>query len=177
MNTTATKVAFDRFREQYGPEWGPRINCHPSECNPLGRDDGLTELVDGAGASDDAPARLQPVNALDLPAPIKLWVVREADVVHADEICAFGAGLPDGKIKHSNLTGGEPAFSGGEFVTLNEGTLIVGGNSGRYGPRSANEMRDVAIAFRDAGYTVYSTGYDQEANRALPLVGPAPKLI
>lgn len=103
--------------------------------------------------------------------------MRADDVAYAAEVCDFSTGMIGGKLKHTNLTGGEPAFSGGELLILNDNTLVVSGDSGRYGPRSADEMLDVAIAFRNAGYTVYSTGYDEEASRALPLIGPAAKRV
>lgn len=200
LSTAATKAAFDVFREQYGPAWGPRIIRDPSESDQLLAGDGLTELTDGPGAiapdevgctdvaidgNTETPEavvpderRLPPFSQHDLPNPAQLWVVRGDDVVYAVEACPFGdAHAVDGRIKHTNLTGGQPAFSGGELVFLGFGKIVVSGNSGRYGPRSATELRDVAIAFRNAGYTVYSTGYDQEANRAQPLIGPAPKLI
>lgn len=200
LSTAATKAAFDVFREQYGPAWGPRLIRNPSESDQLLADDGLSELTDGPeatvpdeiggtdvaiDANTEAPepvvpdqSRLPPFSQHNLPGPAQLWVVRGDDVLYAAEACPFGeARAVDGRIKHTNLTGGQPAFSGGELVFLDNGKIVVSGNSGRYGPRSATEMSDVAIAFRDAGYTVYSTGYDQEANRAQPLIGPAPKLI
>lgn len=172
-----TDAAFDQFRAQHGPAWGPRHTRDPSESELLDDPDQLSPLIDGAAPAENAIARMDPISADGLPVPRRLWVVREADVVHAEEECAFGKALASSAIKHTNLTGGGPAFSGGEFLMLPDDTLVVSGDSGRYGPRTADEMQDVAIAFRNAGYTVYSTGYDQEANRAFPLVGPAPKLI
>jgi hypothetical protein len=138
--------------------------------------DGLGELLDGSGSAGDAPPQLEPLSEDNLPAERRLWVVREKDVVHAQEHCEFGKQRPAGRLKHTNLTGGEPAYSGGELLIVDNNRIIVSGDSGRYGPRSAAEMQDVSIAFRDAGYTVYSLGYDQEANRAFPLVGPSPRL-
>jgi hypothetical protein len=140
-------------------------------------DDGAAELLDGSGSRANMAPKIAPLNEELFPSPKHLWVVRTADVVHAAEACAFGATRDAGTIKHTNLTGGEPAFSGGEFVQLDGNTLVVSGDSGRYGPRTAEEMLDVSLAFRDAGYTVYSTGYDEEVNRAFPLVGRAPRLI
>lgn len=92
---------------------------------------------------------------------IHLWVVREQDAVHAAENCAFGRALGNGKIKHTNLTGGAAAFAGGELLWLGEDQVLVNGCSGRYKPRSAKEMQAAAEAFADAGYRVWSTGYDE----------------
>ena len=139
--------------------------------------DGLAELPDGSGVRTDAAPALAPLSADSLPSPKRLWVVANDELLHADEECPFGAERVAGRIKHTNLTGGEPAFSGGEVIFIGGDTLIVSGDSGRYGPRTAKEMQDVANAFRESGYTVYSTGNDHEANRALPLIGPEPQLI
>jgi hypothetical protein len=83
------------------------------------------------------------------------------------EQCDFGKTLETGMIKHTNLTGGAPAYSGGEFVMLGD-IMVVSGSSGRYGPRSADEMCDVAQAFSCAGYSVWHMGYDPDADWALP---------
>lgn len=98
----------------------------------------------------------------------QLWVVREADVVHAEELCGWGQALETGKIKHSNLTGGAPAYSGGELIALDDTTIVLNGCSGRYGPQSATEMQRVAEAFTKSGYHVWSCGFDEEAGQPLP---------
>ncbi len=139
--------------------------------------DGLVELTDGPGALAELPPVTQLLDPDSLPSPRRLWVVRPDDVVHALEECEFGAKRSAGRVKHTNLTGGDPAFSGGELLFLDDSTLIVSGDSGRYGPRNADEMRDAALAFKESGYEVYSMGYDSEANRAFPLIGVAPRLI
>ena len=102
-----------------------------------------------------------PVLGADVPA-VRLWAVRPGDVVHAEEKSAFGAQLETGVIKHTNLTGGNPAHCAGELVSLNEGTIALNGASGRYGPTSSEEMTAVAKAFKDSGYGVWSYGYDEE---------------
>ncbi len=106
-----------------------------------------------------------------------LWVVREADVAYAPETCAFGNGLKSKVIKHSNLTGGGSAYSGGEILMLNENTIALNGCSGRYGPRSEDELLSVANAFKNSGYTVWCTGFDVEAGFPLPFVGSTPNRI
>ncbi|MBR1285972.1 hypothetical protein JQ597_28370 [Bradyrhizobium sp. AUGA SZCCT0177] len=47
-----------------------------------------------------------------------LWVIRSEDFPVALEECEWGKALQSGKIKHSNLTGGNPAHSGGEIWFL-----------------------------------------------------------
>lgn len=175
----AVTTAFDAFRSSYGPAWGPRDNVirHESEKDLLPESEGLDSLVDGPGEVADAERALAPLRRDALPGVVRLWVVRPDDVVHAEEVCNFGTARPAGKLKHTNMTAGHPAFSGGELLFLEDGKLIISGDSGRYGPRNAEEMRDVAIAFKKSGYTVYSLGYDDEAARALPLVSAAPQLV
>ncbi|MNC54016.1 hypothetical protein D3C75_1034720 [compost metagenome] len=90
-----------------------------------------------------------------------LWVVREQDTVHAEEKCELGRSLGNGKIKHTNLTGGHAAFTGGELLWLGEQEILINGCSGRYGPRSAEEMQAAEEGFTCAGYRVWSTGYDE----------------
>lgn len=143
----------------------------------MGGGDGLVEFTDGPGPTTGLPSVIQLLDPSSLPSPKRLWVVRPEDVVHALEECEFGAKRAAGRVKHTNLTGGNPAFSGGELLFLDDGTLIVSGDSGRYGPRNADEMRDAALAFKESGYEVYSMGYDSEANRAFPFIGVAPRLI
>jgi hypothetical protein len=87
-----------------------------------------------------------------------LWAVIVEAVPYALEKCAFGSSLPSGVIKHSNLTGGRPAYCAGEIVFLTVSELIVNGCSGRYGPRTREEMYDVARAFRRSGYGVWTMG-------------------
>lgn len=89
-----------------------------------------------------------------------LWVVRIQDCVHAQEYGAFGKKLGNGCIKHTNLTGGDSAFAGGELLWVGDQEVIVNGCSGRYGPQSAEEMAVAAKSFAKAGYRTWSTGYD-----------------
>ena len=86
----------------------------------------------------------------------------------------FGMSLESGVIKHTNLTGGAPAFSGGELLFLDPQTVVVNGCSGRYGPRSAQELDLVVQAFANSGYGVWSMGFDDEVNRPSPFVGVLP---
>lgn len=107
-----------------------------------------------------------------------LWVVRADDVVMGPEHGSFGKTLESGVIKHTNLTGGAPAFSGGELLVIEEkSVIVVNGNSGRYGPRSASELDDVVAAFARSGYGVWSMGYDEEAGRPFPFIGVSPKWV
>jgi hypothetical protein len=106
-----------------------------------------------------------------------LWAVTELQVPHAPERCHFGEGLPSGIVKHSNLTGGRSAYCGGEVLKISDKEIIINGWSGRYGPKSEAEMRAVAAAFKKSGYYVWQMGFDPEAARAYPFIGPSPQWV
>lgn len=108
---------------------------------------------------------------------LRLWVVGEEDVLHAEEQCEFGRTLATRCIKHTNLTGGQAAYSGGELVFINERTIVVNGCSGRYGPRDASELRAAAAAFSASGYRVWSMGFDDETAAPRRFVGILPELV
>ena len=75
--------------------------------------------------------------------------------------------LASGKVKHTNLTGGQPASCGGElwFEAPYAKRLYVNGCSGRYGPQTAQQLEDAISVFRGLGYEVISFEWDTEANQ------------
>lgn len=101
----------------------------------------------------------------------RLWVVGVDEVVHALKTGKFGLTRGRSELKHSNLTGGDEVFCAGELIILDESTVVVNGDSGRYGPRDASEMDIVLRAFAESGHRTYTTGYDGDANIPLPLIG------
>lgn len=152
-----TKQAFDRFRHTY-----PERNCppvgHEDERREMTGDDGLEQWRDGSGkvVHGEPPA-------IEKSHPeLRLWVVRADDVVHALERGGFATTLNGGRVKHSNLTGARPAHCGGQLVFLEDNAIALDGGSGRYGPRSKDEMIAVAKAFRGSGYEVWTYGWDDE---------------
>ena len=170
MTTVATKEAFDVLRQLLGqqPRMPPeKLIANPDETKPMSEADGLREWTDGnAAVSKDSPS---PPPLIERNDPrLSLWVVRTADVVYAAEGCSFGKSLASGVIKHTNLTGGGPAYSGGELVLLDQYTIVVNGRSGRYGPRSALDLHGAVKAFADSGYRVWYMPWDEDANRPAP---------
>jgi hypothetical protein len=153
---------------------------HSSNCCTC-LEDGLLLWKDGPVAYDaDAPASAPPTPRVTeaMLDERHLWAVIVEAVPYALEKCAFGSSLPSGVIKHSNLTGGRPAYCAGEIVFLTVSELIVNGCSGRYGPRTREEMYDVARAFRRSGYGVWTMGFDAETNRPFPFIGgPLPQRV
>lgn len=175
ISVSLTTTAFDKFRVKYGPARPPRPNVikNTDETIQMTTNDGLEILNDGAAVASAAiPAT--PILDDTTESDKRLWAVRTTDVVHALENCDYGATLKTGKIKHTNLTGGADAFCGGELLFLSKHTIVVNGDSGRYGPRSNAEMNDVAKAFRDSGYDVWCQGYDDDTNIPFPLLSVDP---
>lgn len=175
------RAAFDMIRQRYGPPREPQLQLrHPSERDAMTLADGVVELIDGPGSAATAPRTLKPLDPVAADGAARVWAVRADDVVHAPKHCAFGRARPAGEVKHTNLTAGGIAFTAGELIFVDDATIVVNGDSGRYGTRNATEMQDVAIAFKQSGYTVYSMGYDLDANEPIKFsfVGaPAPTLI
>ena len=62
--------------------------------------------------------------------------------------------------KHTNLTGGGPAYAGGELWFETEESLFVSGGSGRYEPIDAEQLEEAVSVFGAYGYTVTSLGWD-----------------
>lgn len=161
-----TKEAFDVFRKAIGVprELDPKMVADEDQVKAMISEDGLELWRDGSVTARTQPSSLPEINETKL-ATRRLWVVREDDVAHAEEEGSFGRSLKSQKIKHSNLTGGNAAYSGGELVVLDAETILLNGCSGRYGPRTKDAMDRVARAFADSGYNVWSMGFDQETNR------------
>ncbi|HEX3919099.1 MAG TPA: hypothetical protein VHW60_17310 [Caulobacteraceae bacterium] len=103
-----------------------------------------------------------------------LWVVREGEIPSALEACDWGRELESGMIKHSNLTGGMPAHSGGELWVVKGEGILANANSGRYGAESPEELEAFVEALRSLGFRAASMGFDID-NPARPnsiQVGP-----
>ena len=175
----ATSVAFAKLRALVGAPKEPpsHLITNTDQIIQMQAADGLKFWCDGVEFAAPAEPPQIPEIVPEQLEDRSLWVVRLDDVVFAPENCPFGKGLKSTVIKHSNLTGGDPAYSGGELLFLDEKTLVVNGRSGRYGPKSLSEMEAVERAFSESGYAVWSMGYDEEANFALPFIGVTPKWV
>jgi hypothetical protein len=172
-----TQAAFAQLRQRF-PAQPPVTECikNGQELDQMPAEE-LSVWCDGDQRSDFArtPAMLSDED--DRSYPVQLWVLRPDALVYAPEASTFGAALESGVIKHTNLTGGRDAHSGGELRLLGENTVVVNGASGRYGPRTEEALHEVVRAFKASGYRVFWTGYDAETNRPAPLVGVRLKLV
>lgn len=176
MAVTRLEGAFSKFRDDIGLAKKPpsHLIANTDQLKQMTLHDGLQIFVDGDHPGDP-PAGLPSLITAEQLESAHLWVVRLEDVVHALEHCAFGVKLASHVIKHTNLTGGEAAYSGGEMLFLDDSTLVINGCSGRYGPRSKDELHRVISAFAESGYRVMYMEYDEETNRPLPFLGVRPK--
>lgn len=173
---TATEIAFAEVRTNVGEARAPRqgLITNSGQTVQMTEADGLSAWIDGTHLVPQSASPAQPVISESQLKQCMLWVVRADDVVYAPEHSPFGKTLESKLIKHTNLTGGAPAFSGGELLFLeSESAIIVNGSSGRYGPQSAEELDVAVTAFARSGYSVWAMGYDADAGRPLPFYAGA----
>lgn len=91
-----------------------------------------------------------------------LWVIDSRGVPCLYEYCEASSALTSGRAKHTNLTGGKSASSGGELYFRSDTEIFVSSASGRYAPRTVDEIRDAALFLKEYGYVVCSFGWDEE---------------
>lgn len=175
LATELTIAAFDEYRVDFGPAREPNRDkvANDDELRQISTDDGLVLWADGPGGARP----LRPTSEQLERNPRHLWVVRLTDVVRSEELSLFSRSLESQRIKHTNLTGGDLAFAGGELIIIDPQTICITGWSGRYPVRSAAELEAVARAFQKSGYAVWSMGFDDEALRPLPFVGAEPRWV
>jgi hypothetical protein len=176
---TATQKAFDKLRSHLKePRMPPPGLIKDSDqLKLMTAADGLAQWVDGPATAGLAAPGAAPLLTQEDCANLRLWVVRIQDIVHASESCKFGKTFQGQKIKHTNLTGGELAYSGGEIIVADAGIVYLNGRSGRYGPRTWEELQAVADAFVQSGYGVWLMGWDEEANSPAPFIGTTPQWL
>ena len=73
--------------------------------------------------------------------------------------------------KHTNLSGGSPAYVGGELWFISGHEIYLSGGSGRYPPRNQFELRDACEVFASFQYTVNSLGWNDAAKSANRILG------
>ena len=159
------KIAFDLFRGNYPPKTlDHTLVRNPGELELISAEDGRRSWQMGPGGPDDVP---DPPEGLQDGQDVNLWVIDSDNVPYALECGEFGKRSETGRLKHSNLTGGGDAHCGGELVLISHNVIALNGCSGRYGPRSEQELSAVANAFRASGYGVWQYGWDAGTNRPL----------
>ena len=91
-----------------------------------------------------------------------IWVLLDEGIRFIREvpIDSLNSDLP----KHTNLTGGGPAYVGGQLWFETDETLFVSGGSGRYTPIDSGQLEAAVDVFRGYGYSVTSLGWDTLRN-------------
>ena len=93
---------------------------------------------------------------------IFLWVMTSENIVYLEEYTEAAQNFNAGKVKHTNLTGGAPACSGGEMWFCSPKALYVSGCSGRYGPSTEEELFEGAAVFKRKCYKTCCLGWDAD---------------
>lgn len=148
------------FLTRYPPALPRRAHANDDELRLLAEADGVLAL-------DVAPAAPSTTgDPSDLSAR-HLWVIWPAGVPYILERApAVSPPLQSGVAKHSNLTGGGAASCGGELWVdpVDPSKLYVNGASGRYGPKTPQQLVDAVVLIRDRGFQVESFGWDADTN-------------
>jgi len=160
------REAFDEFRAQFPAKAMKIAPRHSDEMIRMVPGDGMVSLPSAADPAVTIASSPLPNSEPAADAGRNLWVVSPADFPMAQEKCSWGRRLSGKKIKHSNLTGGDDAHSGGEIWFVDRDRVVVNSNSGRYGADSIEEFDAVVLALRKCGYYVASMGFDLDNPRA-----------
>jgi hypothetical protein len=153
-------ASFEAYRQKHASRDPDLANMRfADELRQLTTAEGLNELA----SPPYAPAKTgnPPRRAREAESTKYLWVVAPTTVPFALESLPE-VRLQRGRLSHTNLTGGGPAHSGGEMWFTEASIIVMNGGSGRYLPRSAEELEDVAKAFKAVGYKVAHMGWDNE---------------
>lgn len=167
-STGLAALAF--FRTKY-PLRPPRAEAirHSDELRQIAPEEGLEEFNLTLGTR----AEKSPLPHSTPRGNTYLWVIGKNSIPAALETAEIGKSLHTGIIKHTNLTGGAEAHCGGEVWFIEEGVVVLGGSSGRYGPGHFDEQQiiDAGRVFKEQGYRVAVLGMDETGYPATLLVG------
>lgn len=153
-----TLVEFARGHLPQLPRIAPQ---NPDQHRRLGLSDGVFSLV-------ERPVEPPVFGVRGTPEGRYLWVIT-VDAIPAilETAPRVQPPLQSAVAKHTNLTGGDAACCGGELwldVVAAE-RLHITGASGRYPPRSPEELSDVASLLQELGFMVESAGWDTDNER------------
>ena len=156
-----TPNALVEFRRRYDAR-KPQMSvlAHAHESLPLDQESGLRLL--GYAPAQDVDYGGPPRSRRERGRHRYLWVINDKGVPFIREvpIVHLESGIP----KHTNLTGGCPAYAAGELWFQTAESLFVSGGSGRYEPIHPEQLDDAVGVFEAYGYTVTSLGWDALRN-------------
>jgi hypothetical protein len=155
------RLAFATYRKEYSIKPMRIAANNNDELIRMPPDQGVHELLLPPATQSEFPRAPSPPRTQQAARDARhLWVIRSDDVPVALEACVWGKALKSGCIKHSNLTGGDKAHSGGEIWFIGDDRIAVNASSGRYGAESDGEFSVIVDALRRSGYHVASMGFD-----------------
>ncbi len=161
MTTSGDDEALQEFLDRYPPRPYRRTqnlpDYPPAELAQVDAADGLTHLNE---APVDAPKGSPRLNDDDDGANCHLWVIDERGRPCISQ--APLARLGNGKLHHTNLTGGGTASIGGEVWFDEMPRIYLSGSSGRYPPKGRSHLEDAERLFGAVGFEVISLGWDIE---------------
>ena len=157
--TQELKEFWERYSERPPPS---RITSRLHELVKLNEQHGLKQLQPSpvSNVQFGAPPTLKGERGSNR----YLWVIDLRGIPYIVERPLSDLG--DFDPKHTNLTGGEDAYLGGELWFSDNTHLFVSGGSGRYPPIDANQLRDAVRVFKSYRYRVTSLGWDFKNDRA-----------
>lgn len=168
-------MTFDDFREKYHARL-------PNQCKIKNQDE-LLLMPEAEGKHSFYEQTIINVQQSHLPRDfndrgnVHLWVIAKNDVPFALELSDWARKLESGRLKHTNLTGGAESHCGGELWFIEPNSIIVGGSSGRYGPKNEQELQDAASAFAACNYKVACMGFDEDTGQPLTVIVGEPEWL
>jgi len=163
MNT-----AFQQYKKKYEPR-PPNLKYKKNEDEVTQCEycvwDGNGEFIEFSSLA----VALSEMDGKEIPKPERLLWVVTSDIRCAHEHSEMAKKFTRKYLSHTNITGGEQAYSGGQLAFLKqadseEHAIVLDGRSSRYMPRNQKELKEVAEAFAGTGYDVHSLGWDDEIN-------------
>lgn len=153
--------------------YGMRNNLKNPDLSTLEHDDELRKLKWKHGVRQFPPKqnhikpyKTPPMSYNELNAnPPFLWVALKNQIKIINEKAKATTRLTLKKAKHTNISGGSKAYSGGELWFISKNTVILNGCSGRYGPRSEAQLNEIIDVFKATGWITISPGWDDEVKR------------
>lgn len=160
-----TTPVLDDFRKHYSPRESARP-VDPPEAIPIEPGYGLAFLREAPAS--DVEFGYPPKNSDERGHNTYLWVIDSRGIPYLIE---SPLSVLDGKLpKHTNLTGGEPAYVGGELWFSGSTCMFVSGGSGRFPPQDEEQLDKAIDIFASFSYTVTSLGWNPETGRARRLL-------
>ena len=159
-STGAATPALDEFRTRYYLRESARpISQH--EDVPIQLGDGL-RLLQKAPVSDVVfgyPPQSRETSGCNT----YLWVIDDRGIPYLIE---SAMDILDGNVpKHTNLTGGKPAYIGGQLWFSDTSHMLVSGGSGRFPPLDEDQLAAAIAVFSSFKYKVTSLGWDEHGAR------------